>query len=39
VKPDNAAAILGLPDVGGALVGGASLKPADFMGIISAVPK
>ena len=39
VKPDNAAAILGLPDVGGALVGGASLKVADFMGIISAAPK
>ena len=38
VKPDNAAAILALPDVGGALVGGASLKPADFMGIISAAP-
>jgi len=39
VKPDNAATILGLPDVGGALVGGASLKIADFMGIISAAPK
>jgi triosephosphate isomerase len=39
VKPDNAAAILALPDVGGALVGGASLKVADFMGIISAAPK
>ncbi|MBV9549315.1 MAG: triose-phosphate isomerase [Alphaproteobacteria bacterium] len=38
VKPDNAAAILSLPDVGGALVGGASLKVADFMGIISAAP-
>jgi triosephosphate isomerase len=39
VKPDNAATILGLPDVGGALVGGASLKPADFIGIIAAAPK
>jgi triosephosphate isomerase len=39
VKPDNAAAILALADVGGALVGGASLKVADFMGIISAAPK
>ena len=39
VKPDNAAVILALPDVGGALVGGASLKVADFMGIISATPK
>ncbi len=37
VKPDNAAAILATPDVGGALVGGASLKVADFMAIISAV--
>jgi triosephosphate isomerase len=39
VKPDNAAAILALPDVGGALVGGASLKTADFIGIIDAAPK
>ncbi len=39
VKPDNAAAILSTPDVGGALVGGASLKVADFMAIISAAPK
>ena len=39
VKPDNAAAILGVPDVGGALVGGASLKPADFLGIIAGAPK
>jgi triosephosphate isomerase len=33
VKPDNAAAILPLPDVDGALVGGASLKAADFLAI------
>jgi triosephosphate isomerase len=39
VKPDNAAAILSTPEVGGALVGGASLKVADFMAIISAAPK
>jgi triosephosphate isomerase len=39
VKPDNAAAILAIPDVGGALVGGASLKPSDFMGIIAGAPK
>jgi triosephosphate isomerase len=38
VKPDNAAAILALPEVGGALVGGASLKAADFLPIIRAVP-
>ena len=34
VKPDNAAEILAVPEVGGALVGGASLKAADFVGII-----
>ncbi|MEJ6787937.1 triose-phosphate isomerase [Brevundimonas sp. BR2-1] len=34
VKPDNAAEILAVPEVGGALVGGASLKAADFLGII-----
>ena len=35
VKPDNAAAILKLAEVGGALVGGASLKAADFLRIIA----
>ena len=34
VKPDNARDILAVPEVGGALVGGASLKAADFLGII-----
>ena len=38
VKPSNAAAILGLDDVDGALVGGASLKAVDFWGIASAAP-
>lgn len=33
VKPDNAAEILSAPDVGGALVGGASLTADSFMGI------
>lgn len=33
VKPENAGDILGLPDVGGALVGGASLTADSFMGI------
>jgi triosephosphate isomerase len=33
VKPGNASAILGLPEVGGALVGGASLKPDEFLAI------
>lgn len=37
VKPQNAARILGLPDVGGALVGGASLKAAEFEAIIRAM--
>jgi triosephosphate isomerase (TIM) len=38
VKPSNARDILSLPEVGGALVGGASLKAADFEAIIGAVP-
>ena len=33
VKPGNAAALLALPEVGGALVGGASLNAADFLAI------
>jgi triosephosphate isomerase (TIM) len=37
VKPDNAAAILHAAEVGGALVGGASLKAEDFLRIIRAV--
>lgn len=36
VKPANAAEILALPEVGGALVGGASLKAQDFLPIIRA---
>jgi triosephosphate isomerase len=36
VKPANAAEILGAAEVGGALVGGASLKAADFLAIIRA---
>ncbi|MGF1650158.1 MAG: triose-phosphate isomerase [Hyphomicrobiaceae bacterium] len=35
-KPDNAAQLLTIPDVDGALVGGASLKAADFASIIRA---
>ncbi len=35
VKPDNARELMSCPDVDGALVGGASLKPADFVGIIN----
>lgn len=37
VKPSNAAEILHADEVGGALVGGASLKAADFLGIIRAL--
>jgi triosephosphate isomerase len=33
VKPSNAAELLSVPHVDGALVGGASLKAADFLGI------
>jgi triosephosphate isomerase len=36
VKPGNAAEILAAENVGGALVGGASLKAGDFLGIIRA---
>ena len=37
VKPANAAQILHCRDIGGALVGGASLKAAEFAGIIEAI--
>ena len=37
VKPSNAAEILHAAEVGGALVGGASLKADDFLGIIHAL--
>jgi triosephosphate isomerase len=36
VKPDNAAELLKLPDVDGALVGGASLKADSFLAIVRA---
>jgi triosephosphate isomerase (TIM) len=36
VKPDNAAELLALEDVDGALVGGASLEVADFVAIVEA---
>lgn len=38
VKPANAGEILGVANVDGALVGGASLKAADFLGICQACP-
>ncbi len=36
VKAENAAELLGQPDIDGALVGGASLKAADFAAIVKA---
>ncbi len=34
VKPDNVVALMGMPDLDGALVGGASLDPQDFARIV-----
>ena len=39
VKPANAVEIFAIPDVGGALVGGASLKAADFLPIVEAAAR
>lgn len=39
VKPDNAGELLALPDVDGALVGGASLDPAGFAAIVEAAAR
>jgi triosephosphate isomerase (TIM) len=39
VKPANAAQIFAMPDVDGALVGGASLKAADFGAIVAALDR
>jgi triosephosphate isomerase (TIM) len=36
VKPDNAATLFGMPDIDGGLIGGASLKAADFVAICRA---
>ncbi|MBI4898529.1 MAG: triose-phosphate isomerase [Actinobacteria bacterium] len=36
VKPDNAAELLSQPDIDGALIGGASLDPADFAALVAA---
>jgi len=38
VKPDNASALFAVPDVDGALVGGASLDAAAFLAIAAAAP-
>jgi triosephosphate isomerase len=37
VKPDNATELFSQPDVDGGLVGGASLKPEDFLRIVEAI--
>jgi len=34
VKPDNVAEFMSQPEIDGALVGGASLKAADLVGIV-----
>jgi triosephosphate isomerase len=39
VKPDNAVELLGQPNIDGALVGGASLKADQFLGIIAGAKK
>jgi triosephosphate isomerase len=39
LKPDNAEELLSLPDVDGALVGGASLDPGDFARIVRVAAK
>ncbi|HVY58380.1 MAG TPA: triose-phosphate isomerase, partial [Xanthobacteraceae bacterium] len=36
VKPGNAGELLAQPDIDGALIGGASLKADDFLGIAAA---
>jgi triosephosphate isomerase len=37
VKPDNAGTLMSMPDIDGALVGGASMEPDSFGGIVNAV--
>ena len=37
VKVDNAPQLMGMPNIDGALVGGASLKAADFLGIAACI--
>jgi triosephosphate isomerase len=36
VKPSNAKELMSVPNVNGALVGGASLKALDLLGIVAA---
>ena len=37
MKPTNAPELIGMPDIDGGLIGGASLKAEDFVGIINAM--
>jgi triosephosphate isomerase len=37
VKPENASALMSMADIDGALVGGASMEPESFAGIVNAV--
>ena len=39
MKPSNAGELLAVANVDGALVGGASLKADDFLGIAAAAPR
>ena len=39
VKPENACELLGQPDIDGALVGGASLKADQFLGIVAGMSR
>jgi triosephosphate isomerase len=36
MKPDNAKELIGMEDIDGGLIGGASLKAEDFLGICAA---
>jgi triosephosphate isomerase len=36
MKPENAKELLAMPDIDGGLIGGASLKAADFLSIVAA---
>jgi triosephosphate isomerase len=38
VNPTNARDVLAVPEVGGALIGGASLQAVDFEAIVRAAP-
>ena len=39
LKADNAAMLASIADIDGGLIGGASLKPADFAAIVAAAGK